>query len=496
LVRIFYTCAFLVSFQFFSYAQSSDTDIIDSIRHYNPEQLDSLYYRLFLKYRTENLELAENYALLSFEKADQINHEEQYVKSGNALGYIYTETQNYSQAEKYYSEALETALEINYERFLIYIPNNLGNLYNARLSQYDKAIEYYLMSLDYAQQFNRPQSEAVALNNIGLVYYRMGNYSEALSYHEGVIELKNREGITDDIFINHNNLGLSYNATKKYEKAVESFNHVLNNCEDCPSSVLAEAYLGLGNTYMDSKDFNNAIEYFMFAKSLYEKDNDLVKKSSVDYFLAKIYFELNEMDKAITLLENSQESAFQAESARRLKSNYELYANIYEKQGDYNQAYINLKNFILLKDSIFNEQLAENLKDAYISFQQKQTDEVIRDKEDEIKKNKKFAILLGVILVMSIVILLYAYRDIIYRRRLNEKLDNLVKEKTKELVTTNTQLVKSRNDLDTFLYKTSHDIRGPLATLIWYMWHTGSLNGPYKSCQIRSDRFRNIGLSG
>ena len=322
------------------------------------------------------------------------------------------------------------------------------------------------MSLEYAQKFEKPQSQAVALNNIGLVYYRLGNYLEALNYHENVITIKNQHGITEDIYINYNNLGLSYNAAKKYEEAIESFNYVLENCEDCPNSVLAEAYLGLGNTYFDSKDYEEAIEYFIYAKSLYEKENDLIKESSVDYFLAKIYYETGDIDKAVTLLENSQKSALEVKSARRLKSNYELYADIFEKRGDYVQAYGYLKNFILLKDSIFNEELAENLKDAHIAYQQSQTDEVIRGKEDQIKKSRKFTYLLGVILILSLVILLYAYRDIVYRRKLNVKLDQLVKAKTKELVTANTKLIKSRKDLDTFLYKTSHDIRGPLATLM------------------------------
>jgi signal transduction histidine kinase len=52
------------------------------------------------------------------------------------------------------------------------------------------------------------------------------------------------------------------------------------------------------------------------------------------------------------------------------------------------------------------------------------------------------------------------------RSRLNRKLDGLVKEKTKELLNSNEQLIKSRSELDSFLYRTSHDIRGPIATLM------------------------------
>lgn len=49
---------------------------------------------------------------------------------------------------------------------------------------------------------------------------------------------------------------------------------------------------------------------------------------------------------------------------------------------------------------------------------------------------------------------------------MNEKLDGLVKERTNELIGANEKLVKSREELNNFLYKTSHDIRGPIATLM------------------------------
>jgi signal transduction histidine kinase len=42
----------------------------------------------------------------------------------------------------------------------------------------------------------------------------------------------------------------------------------------------------------------------------------------------------------------------------------------------------------------------------------------------------------------------------------------MVKQKTQELLNTNEELVHSRKELDSFLYRTSHDIRGPIATLM------------------------------
>jgi signal transduction histidine kinase len=57
-------------------------------------------------------------------------------------------------------------------------------------------------------------------------------------------------------------------------------------------------------------------------------------------------------------------------------------------------------------------------------------------------------------------------------QNINRELDNKVKEKTADLVRTNDELDKANralshvnDELDNFIYKTSHDIRGPLASL-------------------------------
>jgi signal transduction histidine kinase len=48
----------------------------------------------------------------------------------------------------------------------------------------------------------------------------------------------------------------------------------------------------------------------------------------------------------------------------------------------------------------------------------------------------------------------------------NVRLEKTVHERTKELKQTNTELLKANRELDVFIYRTAHDIKGPLARLI------------------------------
>jgi signal transduction histidine kinase len=74
--------------------------------------------------------------------------------------------------------------------------------------------------------------------------------------------------------------------------------------------------------------------------------------------------------------------------------------------------------------------------------------------------------MLGIILILVSIVLALTYRSLTYRRRINKRLDQMVQQKTKELRDTNEELIRSRKELDSFLYRTSHDIRGPIATLM------------------------------
>lgn len=49
---------------------------------------------------------------------------------------------------------------------------------------------------------------------------------------------------------------------------------------------------------------------------------------------------------------------------------------------------------------------------------------------------------------------------------INSQLEGIVQERTRQLYVTNDELLKANQELDTFIYRTAHDIRGPLARLM------------------------------
>ncbi|MDQ3393106.1 MAG: hypothetical protein M3512_03175 [Bacteroidota bacterium] len=121
--------------------------------------------------------------------------------------------------------------------------------------------------------------------------------------------------------------------------------------------------------------------------------------------------------------------------------NYDLYAKIYAKLNDHDGAYSYLNKANALKEVLFNEKLARSLSDIQMAEEEKNI------KELEIAQS-----------------MIHEHNQQLCN--INDQLDELVKAKTAELGITNKKLKEAIKEYATFIYKTSHDIRGPLARLM------------------------------
>lgn len=169
-----------------------------------------------------------------------------------------------------------------------------------------------------------------------------------------------------------------------------------------------------------------------------------------------------------------------------LKTFYRLEAKFYSESGDFKKASYYFQKVNEVNDSIFHADVIKNLTRVQTQYAQRENLAIIAEKNSILALNEKlisqqrsFNILLGIIVVLSTTLVIVVYQN--YRKIKavnaelatakqiiedhNKFLDQLVEQKTKELVNSNEALVKVNDELDNFIYKTSHDIRGPLASL-------------------------------
>lgn len=125
---------------------------------------------------------------------------------------------------------------------------NHGDKY-LKSERYELAVQQYLTALKIVPDF-----EGI-IANLGIAYQKMGEYDKAILTFNHLLNLKIKHpGVV------YYNLGVSYEKSGQPDKARESY-MLAANCSSFPEYSLQK----VGQIYMDQKDWENAINYFKLA---------------------------------------------------------------------------------------------------------------------------------------------------------------------------------------------------------------------------------------
>jgi tetratricopeptide (TPR) repeat protein len=106
------------------------------------------------------------------------------AKTYNALATIYTDIGNFIKAKENYEKALEIVLNQTPQKYLLLttIYNNIANIH-LNECQYDLVMKYYKRALEKIESSDMI-GHAVIYNNLGEIYRKIGDYTEALIHHK------------------------------------------------------------------------------------------------------------------------------------------------------------------------------------------------------------------------------------------------------------------------------------------------------------------------
>ncbi len=377
------------------------------------------------------------------------------------------------------------AEELHLEGELARILNTLAVCHTFR-AEYDKALEYHFQSLVLREKQGNKKNIGIALHNIGLTYYKMGSFDLALDYSLQGQRAYSDSGDGENLQLLVN-IGLCYNELLLFEQAQESLERALRQCESgCNDDLKIQAEFGLGNAFFAQQRVTDAIDHFQKSYSISLQVGDI--RFQLENLLRLTKLALLQRNHGIAKEYLGKIEAIPEKDGYReiLKEFYQLEADFHSAANDFEKATYYLRKVTEVNDSIYNTEVIRNLTRVQTLYAQRENlaiiaakDNVLALNDEIIKQQRSVALLLLVIASLTTVLGVVIYRN--YRKIKavngelasakqiiedhNKFLDHLVDQKTKELVDSNEELVKVNDELDNFIYKTSHDIRGPLASL-------------------------------
>ncbi|HEV8514615.1 MAG TPA: tetratricopeptide repeat-containing sensor histidine kinase [Cyclobacteriaceae bacterium] len=374
-----------------------------------------------------------------------------------------------------------------------FILNNIGLAYTY-LGNYDKALEYHYQSLLIREEEGDKKSIRNALNNIGLVFHNLKDDERAIQNYLKALEISKE---LDDFAGQERlfaNLGLSYNVLGKFDEAIRSFKKGFDLCGDkCDDNIMKEGLAGLGVAYKEKHELGIAKDSFLKSLEISRKQNDKRYASETLFELGNVEIELKNEAVGVKYIMEAEALAESIHLAEGKIKIYKALGEYYRTKKNYEKSLFYYNRYIQTKDSTYSDQLIKNLTKVQTNFDQRENLKTIAEKNQIVALQKEvitrterqyFFIIAITCLIASLATVLYYFtrRQQRINKELssaknkieeqnsklagyNKQLEEEVTDRTKDLNQSNKALRQVNEELDNFIYKTSHDIRGPLATL-------------------------------
>lgn len=329
-----------------------------------------------------------------------------------SLGVTYGKKEDYANAQKYVLLALEKAKELNNNELIGSAYLKLGVI-NEKKNNLPKALEDYNKALLLSEKENAQKEKCTILNNIGIVYGKMGDMKTAFSYFTQALEISKHS--TRDITI----------------------------------SIYALTNLSIANNELGNRP--EALRNLEEAMKIVDK-HKLPAEIARIFLLMGALYEEDQPEKALNYLNQAYEEA-KANGLTGLRR--EVSAAIYESQkkmGNYKEALAALELTEFIKDSL-------NSSNSEIEIANLETLHELKESQAKVEKlkleDKAQSLNNKIIIVFAIFLLLIIALMLLHQRKL-KKVNTLLSAREKELDTNN----RNKDKLFSII---GHDLRGPIS---------------------------------
>ena len=251
------------------------------------------------------------------------------------------------------------------------------------------SLKILFSSLKNYEELNDKINIAQTMSKIGNVYDEDRKYSDALEFHKKSLKIDIETNQKLSQAADYNNIGNAYIKLEGLEKALTYYKKSLKIYEELNSkSGIARALGNIGVVYSLQEDDNSALIYYKKALSLY---TELGRKRDIalNYGnIADTYLYMNKYYKSIEYSKKCLAISIELESiSNQLYSYMSLYKAYYELK-DYKNAIINLNNYHLINDSLYNVSKTKDLEEIKAKYESEKSKEKINLQNLELKKNQ------------------------------------------------------------------------------------------------------------
>jgi tetratricopeptide (TPR) repeat protein len=340
----------------------------------------------------------------------------------HTIGLIYQEQGMYDKSFSYYRKVLLFFEQVSDKEASAWSYVNVGNVLFAK-QDYQRAKEYYNKALQFFIKDQDKYGQATVLCNLGLIFNEQNQTDSALFMFSQALDYGKEISNNTHIGLSNKYLGHTYLQAKQIDEARIYFNKALEIFKlSHDYKRTAELYLLLGDLALKINDYKGVLQNYQFATNLFiqEKGNSGLAMSLNK--TAEVYKLKNNKQKAI---ETAKKALQIGESNNLLieqqNSLYLLY-NLYTEIENYKNAFYFYEKYFSIRDSVFNENLANQISRLEIQIiennYEKEISLLSKNKEIQELKLKKKTNLIYYFIITTLILLMLVLSNL---RKFNYK---------------------------------------------------------------------------
>jgi tetratricopeptide (TPR) repeat protein len=320
------------------------------------------------------------------------------------IGFEYSYIDSFQLGLKYLNKALEAGKEQKNNKIIASAYYNLGDLY-FHFDNFPKAQFHFLKSYNIALEDKNTQLIIYSAAGLGGVYSEIGDWISAKKYVKIAIDMANKHNYKNDIPKILNLVGIILIGSNELDSAVFYFEDILKSSIQLNDSFLMGcAFNNLASVKIKQGEYSQAIDLLNNSFKINSVQEKSKAVASILGNLGKSYLNLKDYDNALKYLKMSEEIALKQGYLGIKVEVYQALSKLYESLGDYKESYKCYKEYTNCKDSILDIEKQKQIQNLIILNQQEQAEKELTILKQQ-AMNRKMIIYFSLFTILLLVVL-------------------------------------------------------------------------------------------